>query len=77
MPQFKPEAALEFMGKWVANKPLQYYNASCTAPTAKTTAKTTAKATGKATDARAELATIEVQVLALQARAEALRASLD
>ena len=69
------------MGKWVANKPLQYYNASCTAPTAKTTAKTTAKATGKATgkatDARAELATIEVQVLALQARAEALRASLD
>jgi carboxypeptidase C (cathepsin A) len=32
VPQFKPEAALEFMGRFIHNEEWQTYDAACTAP---------------------------------------------
>jgi hypothetical protein len=72
VPQFKPQAALEFMGRWVANEPMQPYTASC-APDAGAI-KAEAKQLSKG--AAAELASIEAQMATLAARAAALRAAM-
>ena len=81
VPQFKPQAALEFMGRWIANEPMQPYNASC-APDAATDSRAQqpgGKRPNKAAAAKkaaAELASIEAQMATLAARAAVLRAAL-
>jgi len=73
VPQFKPEAALELITRWIKNEPFQPYNASCTAPPAVPAAR---RASVSAASKRSELSSVEAQIAALQAKAGALRKDL-
>ena len=82
VPEYKPEAAFEFMGKWINNKAWLSYNASCTPEDAAASMSAAAAAKLRLTPAatkvtkEAELTSIEVQIAALQEKAAALRAEL-
>lgn len=74
VPEFKPEAALAFMSKWIADSDWLPYNASCT-PAAEQE-KLAAGFAETAAAAAAELRRVEDQIAKLQARARTLRKSV-
>jgi len=67
VPEFKPEAALAFMSKWIADADWLPYNASCTPSQQEKVTVGTAES--------AELTRVEDEIAKLQARATILRKS--
>ena len=68
VPEFKPEAALAFMSKWIADSDWLPYNASCTPAQEQEEKRMTAESA-----AAAELKRVEGEIAKLQARAATLR----
>ena len=67
VPTFKPEAAKEFMGKWIANEPYQFYNASCAAPSSASGADGKSKASLRLKAIRREITKLEAEAARLLA----------